>query len=1110
MTACPRCGHPALAGARFCSACGTPLVAPPDPARFGSPGAYTPAHLAERIRGSREALAGERKQVTVLFADMQGSMELLADRDPEEAGRILDQVLEQMMEAVHRYEGTVNQVMGDGIMALFGAPLAHEDHAVRAAYAALRMQERIGAFGDRMQRAAGVPLQIRVGINSGEVMVRAIENDLSMSYTAVGPTVHLAARMEQMAKPGSILATADTVALGGGRVVTRSLGLIPVRGLHAPVEVHEVTGAATAPSRADAAAARGLSPFVGRDTERAALLAALDAAAGGGGPVVAMVGEAGVGKSRLVREFARLAREQGALVLETATVSYGRAVGHRAGIELNRRFFQIERGDNEAVAREKIAAGMRAVDRGLEDGVAAVQWLLGVPPAASPFLALDPGARRRRAVEVLVRLVDGLCARQPVVLVFEDLQWLDSEGAEALDYMATHMPRRALLLVTYRPEHDDRWHRVPGYARLRLEPLAPPAAQALLASLLGPAEDTGPIGRLVAERGRGNPLFLEECVRSLADTGVLAGSRGAYRMIRPAATLEVPASVRAVLAARIDRLPAEQKRLLQAASVVGEDVPVPLLEAIVDLPVERVRAALDELRGAELLAEASLFPDPVYAFRHALAHDVAYASLLHEGRRALHARIVETIERLYAGRLDDQIERLAHHAFTGEQWARAVHYCREAGLRALARLSCPEAVERLERALQALGHLPDTEESRRLAVDLRFNLGAALVPLGAHARALGVLREAEALAGTLGDERRLARALSYQSNMHWEMGDAEAASEAGRRALAIAERAEDLALQVVGNFSLAGATRSLGDYPRAAELLRRNVALLEGDLRYETFGLAGLASVMSRSHLAWSLAELGEFDEAIARAEEGIRLAEGAGHVYSLAYACLGLGGTLLRRGRLGAAQGVLERGLALCEEVPGLFPPFAGDLALVRALGGRAAEAVELAAQGVARAERMGRLGRLSLIATHLGEVQLLAGRLDEAAEQGRRALSLARTQNERGNQVYALRLLGLVASETPPADRDAVARHESAARYFDEALALAEGLGMRPLVARCRLGLGRLARRAGDTGTAARHLDAATALLHELGMTYWLERVDLDPAGRAPSLGPPGAAAR
>ena len=351
-------------------------------------------------------------------------------------------------------------------------------------------------------------------------------------------------------------------------------------------------------------------------------------------------------------------------------------------------------------------------------------------------------------------------------------------------------------------------------------------------------------------------------------------------------------------------------------------------------------------------------------------------------------------------------------------------------------------------------------------MDLRFNLGAALVPLGAHARALGVLREAEALAGEQGDERRLARALSYQSNMHWEMGDAEAASEAGRRALAIAERVEDLALQVMGNFSLGGATRALGDYPRAAELLRRNVALLEGDLRYETFGLAGLASVMSRSHLAWSLAELGEFDEAIARAEEGIRLAEAAGHVYSLAYACLGLGGALLRRGRLGAAQGVLERGLALCADVPGLFPPFAGDLALVRALSGRAAEAVELAAQGVARAERMGRLGRLSLIATHLGEVQAArraAGRGGRAGPA--RALAGSDAEGARQSGIRA-------AAPGPRRERAAACGPLGAAAppTTREALALAETLGMRPLAARCRLGLGRLARRAGDAETAAR----------------------------------------
>ena len=336
MTACARCGHAAQPGARFCSACGAPLVAAPDPARFGAPHVYTPPHLAARIRDSGARLAGERKQVTVLFADVQGSMELLADRDPEEAGRILDQVLEQMMEAVHRYEGTVNQVMGDGIMALFGAPLAHEDHAVRACYAALRMQERIGAFGDLMRRRVGVPLQIRVGLNSGEVMVRSIENDLSMTYTAVGPTVHLAARMEQAAAPGATLATGDTVALTAGRVATRALGPVPVRGLHTPIEVHEVIGAATAQTRAQALAARGLTPFVGREADLERLLSTLERVRTGAGGVVAVVGEAGVGKSRFVGEFAHRAREMGCLVLEAAAVSYGRAMGHRPGIELQR------------------------------------------------------------------------------------------------------------------------------------------------------------------------------------------------------------------------------------------------------------------------------------------------------------------------------------------------------------------------------------------------------------------------------------------------------------------------------------------------------------------------------------------------------------------------------------------------------------------------------------------------------------------------------------------------------------------------------------------------------------------------------------------------------
>ncbi|HKZ04801.1 MAG TPA: adenylate/guanylate cyclase domain-containing protein [Methylomirabilota bacterium] len=1090
MPACPRCGHPARTGARFCSSCGAPLVAAPDPARFAAPAAYTPPHLAARIRDQGARLSGERKQVTVLFADVQGSMELLAERDPEEAGRILDQVLEQMMEAVHRYEGTVNQVMGDGIMALFGAPLAHEDHAVRACYAALRMQERITAFGERMRRLAGVPIQIRVGLNSGEVMVRSIENDLSMTYTAVGPTVHLAARMEQMARPGATLATGDTVALAAGRVATRALGPVPVKGLHAPVEMHEVTGAATAQSRAQMLAARGLTPFVGREAELERLLAIVESAEQGPGRIVSVVGEAGVGKSRLAAEVARRARERGDLVLEAAALSYGRAVGHRPGIEIQRRFFRIEPGDDPAAVRAKLAVGVRDLDPALEDVIPALEWFHGVSLPGSPFLALDAGARRVRAMELLVRLIEGIARRQPFVMILEDLQWMDWEGREALDYIVRNLPPRTMVLATYRPEHDDGWSRRRGYTRLRLEPLRPAGADVLLGELLGHTEETAAIRRIVGERARGNPLFLEESIHSLVDAGVLSGSPGAYRVMREVGTLEVPASVRAVLAARIDRLPAEEKRLLQAAAVIGEEVPAPLLEAVADAPVEAVREALARLRDAELLTETAMFPDPVHAFRHSLIHDVAYESLLHDRRRALHARIARAME----SRADAHvapIERLAHHAFAGALWEEAARYGREAGLRALGRLACREAVEFLHRALEAISHIPASQEMRTLAVDVGFDLQAGLIPLGSHAEALSVLRSAEALAQDLSDERRLARALAYRSTMHWEMGDSDAAVEAGGRAVAIAERLQDVALQVVGNFGLGGAVRTLGDYPRANVHLRRSLALLAAERPDETFGLPGLAGVLSRAHLGWSLAELGEFEDAITVTEEGIRLAEKAGHGYSLAYALLGLGGVLLRRGATREALPVLERGIALCADAPVLFPPLAGDLAIIRALDGRLTEAADLATQAVGRGEHMGRLGRLSLIIVHLGEVLIIGGRAAEALGPARRALAMAREHKERGNEAYALRLLSLAVAEGPKADL------ATARGHAEEGLALAETLGMRPLVARGHLGLSRLARRAGDAAGAARHLEVAARMLRELGMTYWLTRLDRDRVG-------------
>ena len=709
---CPNCGSQVSATAEFCSECAHLLVPPASDPRFASPKSYTPRHLADRILTSRAAIEGERKQVTVLFADIKGSMELLADRDPEEAQKLLDPVLERMIEAVHRYEGTVNRVMGDGIMALFGAPLAHEDHAVRACYAALRMQETVTRYADEVQRSHGVPVTIRVGLNSGEIVVCAIGNDLHMDYTVVGQTANLAARMEQMAKPGSVLATADTLRLAEGYVAVKPLGPVPVKGLADPVEVYEVTGAGPARTRLQAAARRGLTRFVGREPELEQLRRALALAHDGHGQLVAVVGEPGVGKSRLVYEFTHSYRTQEWLILEAGSASYGKATSYLPVVDLLKGYFGIEDRDGPRTVREKLTGKLLTLDRALESHLPALLSLLDVPTDDLQWPTLDPPQRRRRTLDAVKRLLLRESQVQPLLVVVEDLHWIDSETQAVLDGLVESLPAaRLLLLVNYRPEYQHAWGSRTYYTQLRLDSLPAEGAERLLAALLGSNAGLEPLTRLLIAQTEGNPFFLEESVRTLVETGALTGERGAYQLARPLPAIQVPATVQAVIAARIDRLCAADKALLQTASVVGKDVPLGLLQAIAELAEDELHAAIGRLQAAEFLYEAGIFPDLEYTFKHALTHDVAYGSLLQDRRRALHVRIVETIERTYADRLAEHVDRLAHHAFLGEDWAKAVTYLRQAGAKAFARSVHREAVRCFEDALTALTHLPETRET---------------------------------------------------------------------------------------------------------------------------------------------------------------------------------------------------------------------------------------------------------------------------------------------------------------------------------------------------------------------------------------------------------------
>jgi len=695
--ACPNCSSQVSATAKFCPECAHPIAAPSAEPRFVSPDSYTPKNLAEKILTSRAALEGERKQVTVLFADVKGSMELLADRDPEEARKILDPVLERMMEAVHRYEGTVNQVMGDGIMALFGAPLAHEDHAVRACYAALRMQESVKKYADEVRRSHAAVVKIRVGLNSGEVVVRAIGSDLHMDYTAVGQTTHLAARMEQLADPGAIVITPDTLGLAEGYVEVTSLGLVPVKGLADAMETYEVTGAGSARTRLQVSARRGLTRFVGRDAELEQLRRVQQLAGNGHGQVAAIVGEAGVGKSRLLYEFTHSHRLQGWLVLESASVSYAKATSYLPVIDLLKGYFKVQDRDDLREIREKVTGKLLTLDRALEPALPALLALLDVPADDTPWQALDPAQRRQHTLDAVRQLLLREAQEQPLLLIFEDLHWIDGETQALLDGLVESLgSARLLLLVNYRPEYQHPWGSKTYYSQMRLDALPVESAGELLEALLG--EDPGllPLKQLLVRRG--NPFFLEETVLTLVETKALVGERGRYRPTQLVQVIQVPPTVQAILAARIDRLAPEDKRLLQAAAVVGHDVPFVLLQAITEGPEDTLRGGLARLQAAEFIYEARLFPDVEYMFKHALTHEVAYGGLLHDHRRRLHAGIVEAMEHHYAGRLSEQAERLAHHAVRGEAWEKAVTYLWQAGRNARTRSAYRQAAAFLEQA----------------------------------------------------------------------------------------------------------------------------------------------------------------------------------------------------------------------------------------------------------------------------------------------------------------------------------------------------------------------------------------------------------------------------
>jgi class 3 adenylate cyclase/tetratricopeptide (TPR) repeat protein len=1086
---CPACGSDNPSGARFCRKCRAELLGagfrvqgstaePRTPS--AEPRNYTPRHLIDKVLTSRSAMEGERKQVTVLFADVKGSLELAGQVDPEEWHRIMDSFFSILTQGVHRFEGTINQYTGDGVMALFGAPIAHEDHAQRACYAALHLGDELRRYADDLRVRRSLNFSVRMGLNSGEVVVGKIGDDLRMDYTAYGQTVGIAARVQQIAAPDRAYLTGATARLAEGFFDLRDLGWAEVKGTPEPIHVFELVGIGRMRTRFEVSRARGLTRFVGRRSELATLETALDRAREGDSQLVGIVGEPGVGKSRLCYEFAERCRARGIEVYEGRCLGQGSMVPYLPVLQIFRAYFRLGDDERDRTARDKVAGRLLQLGEQFREAVPVLFDLLGIadPEAPTPRVGIE--IRQRQLLEIARRLYASEAERRPVVTILEDLHWADSASEALISALFDAMHgTRTMVVVNFRPEYQAPWMNHSFYESMPLRPLGREDSTQLLRELLGTDESTGELLGLVHEKSRGNPFFIEEIVQELVETGVLQGRVGAYVLAGELGELRVPNSVQAVLAARIDRLADLDKRVLQTAAVIGKQFTETLMDTVLEEPHSEVAAALGSLIRAEFVHQDALYPTAHYSFKHPLTQEVAYGSVLNENRGRIHAKVAARMGEVYGDNPGEHAALIAHHWEAAGETLEAARWCCRAA-EWLQRREAGEAFQYWSKARALLERLPQSEEAMRMALDA----GVQALLLGnvvgiSDVDAAALFKEGRELAERAHDTRALAMILQGFAIVNWNLGNLAGAVDQGIEAYRLAMQTNDRGLI---NLTQATLTISLflrGDLDEALTTNRRTLLDLAEDPS-AIQPLAGFSAAAIAGHQGMLLGYVGRLAEAVQALDRATEAAQKTRDAQALGF--IGWWRADLQN-LIGDSEAAIQEALHAIEHANRMGNHLVHILS-ARALGlahlrlGRSQQALDVLRRGLEIATEHNFVAEAGTLLGTLAEAWLAAGNNDEARQTAERALAEAEKRGARVREVEASISLARVLLRT-----DGIAARERIEALMRHAGELTDSSRARTFEPFILLEEAELARLLGNEDARRKHTAEAKRLFDEIG---------------------------